>query len=416
MPPPHASASTRAPGAEGEPLPVDLATGRATLPSGGRVALLSDDVIRELHFAILEAHPDSAQDVLYRSGYEWALRSMVGFTTGRTSAANANAEPTPTDATGWLVAWWRSCQDAGWGAMRVQPGVGGTALIELPRGAVADSLGRADDPVCHLYAGLFAGALSFLDRGERHAVEISCRAAGHQTCRFIVGPAADIDRVETWRQQGVAPEELAQRVMAAGAASPVVSSEPKTTGRGDGASRTLVGATADMLRSLQFVLEKERPGSWTAVLKATGRSCGLRLASENDAELVGAGRPALAAQPLAAALQPLESCFREYGWGVLAIDASGADDFGLIVGSLTGSVFAELLDDSATFADPLPAGMLQGYVEHMTGQTLACDEIACGHGSTESCVFALSTPDRIAVVAPFIGRESGPQIIARLRS
>lgn len=379
------------------------------------MALLSGDFLRELHFAVVESHADTAQDVLYRTGYEWALRSMVSFTTRKSSVAG----PLPTDTAGWISAWWSGLENAGWGGVRVLPTSGAeTALLELTAGAVADVLGKADDPVCHLYAGLFAGAYSFLERAERHAVEISCRAVGHGRCLFVIGPAAAIDRVETWRQHGTTSEEIVSRIAATEAGVRTGSdAAPKTRAafRQDGLGRPVAGGTAEMLRGLQFVLETERTGSWTTVLKAVGRVCGRKLAVEHDAELSRTGRPALATLPLSSALLPLEGSFRDFGWGILTIDTSSAEDFGLVVASLAGSAFAELLDDSASFADPLPAGMIQGFLEHITGQALACDEIECAHGRGP-CTFALSTPERLAMIAPFVGHESGERIIARLRS
>jgi predicted hydrocarbon binding protein len=77
---------------------------------------------------------------------------------------------------------------------------------------VAAALQSADEPVCHLYAGLFAAAVSFLDRSERHAAELACAAAGAATCVFVVGSGADIDAAEAWRQQKTPVQEIIRRL------------------------------------------------------------------------------------------------------------------------------------------------------------------------------------------------------------
>lgn len=391
------------------------------LPGIGRFALLSCDLVRDLHFVILETYADAAQDVLYRTGYEWALQSMVA----RPPAAAAPGT-TADDISARIGAWWSAFRTAGWGELRRIDVLGtGRYHVELQGSAVAESLGRADDPVCHLFAGLFAGAFSFLDHAERHGVEIQCRSTGGESCRFVIGPAADIDRSETLRQQGTAPDDIMNQFSGTEtSAGDAVATPGHASERGpepaamltDSGGRRVVGAAAPMLRSLWYVLERERAGSWATVSKSAGRMAGRKLGADRDADLARRGQPALAAQPMPAAMQPIESWFAEYGWGRLTVDGSGAEEYGLIVGLLAHSCFAELLRDAASLADPLPAGMLQGYFEHITGQTLAAEEIACARDAAVPCTFAVSTPDRLAPIVPLIGREPASQILARLRS
>ena len=68
--------------------------------------------------------------------------------------------------------------------------------------------------MCHLYAGLFAGALSFYDRAESHALETSCLALGHDCCRFLVGPGPLIDRAETAQRKGAAHDAILRAALA----------------------------------------------------------------------------------------------------------------------------------------------------------------------------------------------------------
>jgi uncharacterized protein len=77
---------------------------------------------------------------------------------------------------------------------------------------VVAALGVSARPVCHWYAGLFAGAWSFIQRAERHAVEFECSAVSAAACQFVVGPGPEIDAVETWRQDGVSAAEILRRV------------------------------------------------------------------------------------------------------------------------------------------------------------------------------------------------------------
>ncbi|MDO8540779.1 MAG: V4R domain-containing protein [Opitutaceae bacterium] len=179
-----------------------------------RVALLSGEFIRRIHFAIIEAYGDSAQDVLYRSGFEWALQTMLTLNARRPPELGAGNELSQLDPKVVLEAWWMTFARMGWGAASFTPNLGrpGVAHIELEHSAIAEVLGRADDPVCHVYAGLFAGAASFIGRTERHAVEVQCRALGAPSCRFVIGAASDVDAAETMRQQGRPAAEIVEQL------------------------------------------------------------------------------------------------------------------------------------------------------------------------------------------------------------
>jgi predicted hydrocarbon binding protein len=116
-----------------------------------------------------------------------------------------------------LDRWWSPLAQAGWGTVTLDVSSlsRGFAFIELRHSTVVAALAgpnRATEPLCHLYAGLFAGALSFFERAERHGVEIQCAALGAPACRFAVGPGSQIDEVEMWRKQGIAPDEIRRRL------------------------------------------------------------------------------------------------------------------------------------------------------------------------------------------------------------
>ncbi len=192
----------------------DVTTGVVRHSHGGRIALLSRDLIRELHSAVILTCGDSAQDVLYRSGYEWALQEMTSLSRRLLTQFGAQSELWQLDPKFVLETWWSPLAEAGWGAASFDctPLPRGIVLVRLHDSIAAEIFGRAEDPVCHLYAGLFAGALSFIERAERHAMELECRSQGTDTCRFLAGPGPDVDAAESLRQQHVAAEEICSRM------------------------------------------------------------------------------------------------------------------------------------------------------------------------------------------------------------
>lgn len=387
--------------------------GIVSVPDLGRVALFSATAVRELHRAILEVHPETAPDVLYRIGFEWALESMVSFSAHRPEAA-AREIASPALL---LLDWWEGFRKTGWGALaRAEVVAPGMALMDLDQGAVGPALGRSDDPVCHLYAGLFAGALSFLAKSECHGVEVQCRATGADICRFVIGPANTVDQVETWRQQGVSPAQIVDRVIAT-----LTGNRPMSGSSAHGAPALIlcdsdgarvVGGSQEMLRSLRFVLESEKCGNWSSVLALAGRNLGRAIGAQQEAALRQSRGVAPAHQPLRESLRALSSRFSEYGWGVLAADAPGAEGYAFVVVSLAGSPLAGMPSEAGASSDPIARGVLVGFIESVTGNVLASAEI----GGCDSCTYVLSSAERLATVAPFIGREPVDRIIARLRS
>lgn len=196
----------------GELLEADLATGILQRADGRRSAALSIDFVQQFHFTLLEQFGDAAQDVLYRSGYEWGLQSMLQLSAKMNSAGASKFWE--RDSTELFRRWWEPLQEDGWGAAafdfsRLGRGV---MLVVLQHSAVAAALEGTDQPVCHFYAGLFGGAASFFQRVERHAVEIECRALGHAACRFVIGAAPDIDAAEAARQQGASAAAILQKL------------------------------------------------------------------------------------------------------------------------------------------------------------------------------------------------------------
>jgi hypothetical protein len=184
--------------------------------SGERVTLLTREAVHALHATLVEQFSETAVDVLYRSGYEWGLQEIL------VRQQRLKAEVGGTDFDFWqmdakfvLDAWWMPFAEAGWGHCAFQrlSHPRNLYLIDLRSSLVAATLRPAEEPVCHLYAGLFAGAVSFFDRQERHGAELQCAAVRGDLCRFLVGSGPDIDAAESLRQQGVTTDEILARLV-----------------------------------------------------------------------------------------------------------------------------------------------------------------------------------------------------------
>jgi hypothetical protein len=118
------------------------------------------------------------------------------------------------DPTSAFDSWWAPFKQAGWGSCVFDNSRSsqGTIHVTLRGSVIAAALAGSDQPVCHVYAGLFAGAASFFDRVERHGVEIQCSAENQDTCQFVIGPSSVVDSSETWRQQGLNAAAILDRL------------------------------------------------------------------------------------------------------------------------------------------------------------------------------------------------------------
>jgi predicted hydrocarbon binding protein len=154
----------------GEVLQADLASGILRRTDGRRAAALSIDFVQQLHFTLVDQFGDAAQDVLYRSGYEWGLESMLQLTAKM--RIERSSTPWQRDSSQLFRTWWEPLQEDGWGAAAFDVSKAGRGIVQvvLQHSVIAAALEGTDQPVCHFYAGLFGGALSFFERAERHAV------------------------------------------------------------------------------------------------------------------------------------------------------------------------------------------------------------------------------------------------------
>lgn len=175
----------------------------------------------------------------------------------------------------------------------------------------------------------------------------------------------------------------------------------------------LAGLGATALLSIRHVLEAERPGSWAFLMKAAGRECTQAFARDLDARLAAAAQPPLSALPVEASLAFLRGYFATHGWGRLDFDLTHAGQHALVAARLAHAAGAEWLHGQEPLADPIAAGLLLGFFEHISGQALDCLEVGCAAAGAPHCEFFIADAARLAALAPLAGRESPDALRAR---
>jgi len=204
--------------------------GAIRLPDRQRFVVMPEEFIQSLPGALAAQVGAKAGHLLYQSGYEWGLQEMLRLSHRlRTEFGDQeDFDLWQMDAKFVLDRWWSSFAAAGWGTWSLDRSLQaqGVLLIQLHRGETTPSPEPAGEPRCHLQAGLFAGAVSFFERTELHAVEIPATATDPMACQFIIGPGPVIDQAEAARARGATPDAILRAALAAAAAA-----APKPTKR-----------------------------------------------------------------------------------------------------------------------------------------------------------------------------------------
>jgi predicted hydrocarbon binding protein len=178
----------------------------------------------------------------------------------------------------------------------------------------------------------------------------------------------------------------------------------------------VIFAPPQLLSALHTVLAGESAEAWQKTHLAAGVETGRAFGTAVDRELAARSQPTLADQPLDACLAVVERHFAAQGWGLLASDISLAPEHGIVIAQLKQSAVVAALGAGADFVDATSGGFLQGFLEHVSGQSLGCLEIGCARAGALHCTFVITSADRLDPVAPLVGRANPDEIIAKLKS
>lgn len=189
----------------------DSTKGTIHLRDGQRAARVSEAFINGLHVGVEDEVGDASGLIMYRCGYQWGLEDMKRFATRMRQEFGGGKQDIWQMNMGFVFeSWWWPLTVEGYGGWTLDLGFlkKGITVAEIRNSAVAQSIKMANKPVCHLYAGLFAGALSVYDKAERGAIEIQCYAMGNDACKFLIGDQKQVNAAEFWRKEGASAHEI----------------------------------------------------------------------------------------------------------------------------------------------------------------------------------------------------------------
>lgn len=185
------------------------------LRDGQRAVLANEDFISGLHSGLHEEVDDASNLMMYKCGVEWGLNDMKRFAHrmrhefggGRTDINQMNRKFV-------MESWWWPLTVEGWGSWRIDYSYEkqGMTFVTIYNSAVAKAMEQVGKPVCHMYAGMFAGAFSVFDQKERDSIEVQCYAMGNDCCKFLIGDPKKVNAAEFWRREGGTADEILERL------------------------------------------------------------------------------------------------------------------------------------------------------------------------------------------------------------
>jgi hypothetical protein len=162
----------------------------------------------------LEEEVGSASSVImYNIGREWGTRDAQFFQDWFEQEYERDIRQVSLPF--MLEAWWWPFTTQGWGNWEVDLSdqKNGFMFVNIFDSAVARTLGDVGKPVCHIYAGLFAGFFSGFVKKQLNCIEIQCYAMGETYCKFLLGKQDRVDAATFWMNEGATARDIEKRLV-----------------------------------------------------------------------------------------------------------------------------------------------------------------------------------------------------------
>lgn len=103
-------------------------------------------------------------------------------------------------------------REAGWGQLSVGALGDAVATLDSADWGEADPGSGLDQPGCHFTAGLFADFFGRVAEAPLAVMEVECRSAGSDRCRFLLGSPETLEALYEAMASGAAYEEAVAEV------------------------------------------------------------------------------------------------------------------------------------------------------------------------------------------------------------
>lgn len=174
--------------------------------------LMSEDFVVGLQKGLEREVGDASGAVMYSIGVDWGRNDAIVFSEWYEQEFGISTKR--SNLLFLLETWWWPFTAQGWGKWEVETESKqkGFIFINVFDSMVARTLGDVGKPVCHLYAGLFAGFFTSMTQRDLACIELQCYAMGETFCKFLLGGQDRIDAANFWINEGASAKEIERRL------------------------------------------------------------------------------------------------------------------------------------------------------------------------------------------------------------
>jgi len=191
----------------------NLASGVIRAPTGTRMLIVPEQLLRGIHEALQEETGAAAGVVLYRCGRWWGRRFAQRYLAELRHFYQLDAAELSLGV--FVVLLRRAWGMLGWGRLELSFALQDHGFLEAHvHGSVySDVVGTSDQPSEQLVAGLLASLVSELAGRELECVQTTCKSVGSDRCVFLVGIKSRIDLINTWVRQGRSHATIVESIL-----------------------------------------------------------------------------------------------------------------------------------------------------------------------------------------------------------
>jgi predicted hydrocarbon binding protein len=172
---------------------------------------ISRSALSALRAALLRDAGPSAAAYLQEAGYAGGEAVFASFRDWLRE--RGREEPEEMDLSEFQVLASEYFRAAGWGTLAIGSLRDAVATVDTPDWGEANPADQLEHPGCHFTTGMFADFFGRLSAVPLAVLEVECRSAGAERCRFLLGTGEVMQYVYEQIEAGEGYEAAVSRVI-----------------------------------------------------------------------------------------------------------------------------------------------------------------------------------------------------------
>jgi predicted hydrocarbon binding protein len=172
---------------------------------GSGMVAITRDALAGLRSALTRVSGQAAAEILQETGYAGGSALFQAFRGWLAASGAGEPESLSVEAfQSHASDFFREC---GWGSLVVGELHDTVATLDSPDWGEATPGAGLEHPGCHLSSGMFADFFGRVADAQLAVMEVECRSAGYERCRFLLGSTEVLQQVYGGMSTGAGYEE-----------------------------------------------------------------------------------------------------------------------------------------------------------------------------------------------------------------